>query len=96
MTARFHLKRNFGRQPLGAWRQDELIDGKPPVVKQLRLLESCSSEKWETDSWGRAQLGNPEERECPPLEATTKQRLLKTEKIIYMRCVTQWDYNSYL
>jgi hypothetical protein len=22
-----------GREPQGAWRQDELIDGKPPIVK---------------------------------------------------------------
>jgi hypothetical protein len=26
-----------GRDPQGAWSQDELIGGKPPVVKQLRL-----------------------------------------------------------
>jgi hypothetical protein len=26
-----------GRESRGAWRQDELIGGKPPVVKQLLL-----------------------------------------------------------
>jgi hypothetical protein len=26
-------KKIFGREPQGAWRQDELIDGKPPIVK---------------------------------------------------------------
>jgi hypothetical protein len=26
-------KENSGREPQGAWRQDELIDGKPPFVK---------------------------------------------------------------
>jgi hypothetical protein len=33
MTASVHLKKNFGRESQGAWRQDEQIDGKPPVVK---------------------------------------------------------------
>jgi hypothetical protein len=36
MTARFQLqetKTPYGRGPLGARRQDELIDGKPPTVK---------------------------------------------------------------
>jgi hypothetical protein len=33
MTARFQLKKNSGRGAQGAWRQDELIGGKPPVVK---------------------------------------------------------------
>jgi hypothetical protein len=26
-------KKNSGGEPQGAWRQDELIGGKPPVVK---------------------------------------------------------------
>jgi hypothetical protein len=26
-------KKNSGREPQGAWRQDELMGGKPPVVK---------------------------------------------------------------
>jgi hypothetical protein len=30
-------KTNPGRDSQGAWRQDELIGGKPPVVKQLLL-----------------------------------------------------------
>jgi hypothetical protein len=33
ITARVHLKKNKGRESQGAWRQDELIDGKPPVLK---------------------------------------------------------------
>jgi hypothetical protein len=34
MTARVQLKKEiFGHEPEGAWRQDELIGGKPPVVK---------------------------------------------------------------
>jgi hypothetical protein len=28
----------------------------------------------------RGQFGNPEEGECPPLEAVTRQRLVKTEQ----------------
>jgi hypothetical protein len=27
------LQKKYDREPRGAWRQDELIDGKPPVVK---------------------------------------------------------------
>jgi hypothetical protein len=27
------VKKIFGRDPLGAWGQDELTGGKPPVVK---------------------------------------------------------------
>jgi hypothetical protein len=33
MTARVQLKEISGRDPQGAWRQDELIGGKPSVVK---------------------------------------------------------------
>jgi hypothetical protein len=34
MTARDQMKKqNSGREPQGAWRQDELMGGKPPVVK---------------------------------------------------------------
>jgi hypothetical protein len=35
MTARIVAKKIFGRERQGAWRQDELIDGKSPVVKSL-------------------------------------------------------------
>jgi hypothetical protein len=35
MTARVQLKKKSGREAQGAWRQDELIGGKPPVVKWL-------------------------------------------------------------
>jgi hypothetical protein len=33
MTARDQLKKKSGRESHGAWRQEELIEGKPPVVK---------------------------------------------------------------
>jgi hypothetical protein len=36
MTARVQLQKQqkcSGREPQGDWRQDELIGGKPPVVK---------------------------------------------------------------
>jgi hypothetical protein len=37
MTAKFQLqkrkKKNSGPEPQAVWRQDELIGGKPPVVK---------------------------------------------------------------
>jgi hypothetical protein len=34
MTARVQLQKKIsGREPEGAWRQDELIGGKAPVVK---------------------------------------------------------------
>jgi hypothetical protein len=34
MTAKVQLKKkNSGLEPQGAWRQDERIGGKPPVVK---------------------------------------------------------------
>jgi hypothetical protein len=39
---------------------------------------------WEiwTCSWGQGQFRNQEEGECLPLEAATKQRLLKNEKAL--------------
>jgi hypothetical protein len=45
---------------------------------------SWSCEKREPGSLGWGQFGNPEEEEHPPLEAATKQRLVKTEKTIYV------------
>jgi hypothetical protein len=36
---------------------------------------------WEAaGSWGRGQFGNPEEGERPPLEAVTRERLMKTQQ----------------
>jgi hypothetical protein len=32
---KFQLKKNTGHGSQGAWRQDELIQGKPPVVKKF-------------------------------------------------------------
>jgi hypothetical protein len=43
-------KKNSGREPQEAWRQDELIDGKPTVVKWLWLFtveQSHSPVEWE-------------------------------------------------
>jgi hypothetical protein len=33
MTARVELKKIAGRESQGAWPQDKLIDGKPPIIK---------------------------------------------------------------
>jgi hypothetical protein len=41
----------------------------------------------EAGSWGRGQFGNPEERKCPPLEAATKEQLVKA--------VTGWEEEVY-
>jgi hypothetical protein len=43
MTTRVLLQNEIsGSDPQGAWRQGEIIDGKPPVVKLLRLLTPWS------------------------------------------------------
>jgi hypothetical protein len=44
MTARVQLKKIVGRESQGAWRQDELFGGKPPVVYALKMEGVCSSE----------------------------------------------------
>jgi hypothetical protein len=33
MTARFQFQKESGCEPEGAWQQDELLGGKPSVVK---------------------------------------------------------------
>jgi hypothetical protein len=43
MTARIQLQKNSGRESQGAWRQDELIGVKPPVVKPLTLTLTVDS-----------------------------------------------------
>jgi hypothetical protein len=49
MTARVQLDKkkkknmNSGREPQGAWRQDELVGGKPPVVKVVLTLTLAQS-----------------------------------------------------
>jgi hypothetical protein len=48
------------------------------------LEESHSCEKWEAGDWNRGQFGNLEEGERQLLEAATKQRLVKTEKTLYV------------
>jgi hypothetical protein len=87
MTARVELEKTIcGPGPQGAWRQDQLIGGKPPVVKQLWLrlwqrgFSCCELLVWEADSWGQGQFGNPEEGERPPLKVATKQRLGKSNR----------------
>jgi hypothetical protein len=51
---------------------------------QIESLVGYSCEMREAGSWGRGQFGNPEEKEGrSPLEADTKQRLVKTEKTTY-------------
>jgi hypothetical protein len=58
--------------------------GKLGAVSQLTAgVQCCELLLWQTDGWGRRQFGNPEEGERPPLEAATKQRLVKT--------VTDWE-----
>jgi hypothetical protein len=52
-------------------------------VRELLRFSRCELLLWEAGSWVQGQSGNPEERECPPLEAATKQRLVKT--------VTDWE-----
>jgi hypothetical protein len=76
--------------PQGAWRRDELIGGKPLVVKYLWLnselwlshlrVAVVRNEKLIADTGG--QFRNPEEEQRSPLEAATKQRLLKAEKTL--------------
>jgi hypothetical protein len=38
----------------------------------------CELLLWEAGSWGQEHCENPDERERPPLEAATEQRLVKT------------------
>jgi hypothetical protein len=40
------------------------------------------SEKWVAEA--RGQFRNPEDGECPPFQAATKQWLMKTEKTLYV------------
>jgi hypothetical protein len=56
--------------------RSELV-GKLVSVRGLLGLSCCESLLIEAGSWRRGQFGNPEEGECPPLEATTKQWLVK-------------------
>jgi hypothetical protein len=50
----------------------------------LSQWKICSSEKWEAGIWDQGQFGNKEEGERQPLEAATKQRLVKLEKTARM------------
>jgi hypothetical protein len=49
--------------------EDQLLQSREPAGRHL--VEGCCSR-------GRGQFGNPEEGERPLLEASTKQRLVKT------------------
>jgi hypothetical protein len=46
------------------------------VREQLRFSR-CELLLCQAGSWGRRKFGNPEDGECPPLEAATKQRQLR-------------------
>jgi hypothetical protein len=41
---KYSLEKNSGRESQGAWRQDEMIGGKPPVVKCLWLCFQANAE----------------------------------------------------
>jgi hypothetical protein len=74
------LKKISGSEFQGAWRQDELIDGKPPVMKQLWTVTLSQSRAAVAEAqW---EFRNPEESKLPPLEAASEQRLGKTEKAL--------------
>jgi hypothetical protein len=47
-------------------------------VRGLLRYSRCELLLWEAGSWGTRQFGNPKEKERLPLEAATKQRLMKT------------------
>jgi hypothetical protein len=55
-------------------------------IRELLRLNCCELLLLEAGSWGRRQFGNPEKEERPPLEAATKQRLVKP--------VTHWEHYS--
>jgi hypothetical protein len=60
------------------------------LVGELVLgFSCCELLLLKANSWGRGQFGNLEEAERPPLEATTKQRLLKTW-LWTLECAQQW------
>lgn len=97
-----------GREPQGAWRQYQLKNCKPPVVKYMWLykfsqwngvrtlviesVESCSNEEWAFCSWRRCQLGNREKGELLPLEAATKTNW--EDFLCAVFPVICWVYNS--
>jgi hypothetical protein len=53
------------------------------TVRGLLGFSHCELLLLDAGSRRRGQFRNPEEGECPPLEATTKQQLVKT--------VTDWE-----
>jgi hypothetical protein len=44
MTAGVQFRKNSGREPQGARRQDELIGGKRPVVNVFRMVLTINSD----------------------------------------------------
>jgi hypothetical protein len=50
------------------------------LIRGLLRLRPCELLLLEAGSWGRRQLGNPEEGERSPFEAVTRQRLVKTQQ----------------
>jgi hypothetical protein len=62
------------------YKQDNLA----AAVRELLRFGYCELLLLEAGSWGRGPFGNPQEVERSPLEAATKQRLVKT--------VTDWEH----
>jgi hypothetical protein len=62
----------------------------------VRLLLVFSRPKvllLEAGTWGSGEFGNLEERERPPLEAANRQRLGRTQKILWV-LLLQWFYSN--
>jgi hypothetical protein len=57
-----------------------ILRGPEPGSRGMSILEYF--ERYEGGSWGQGEIGNPEERERSPLEAATKPRIVKTQKIV--------------
>jgi hypothetical protein len=52
------------------------------MAGMIESVECYCCEKWESGNRIWEQFGNPEKGESPPLEAATKQQLVKTEKAL--------------
>jgi hypothetical protein len=72
-------------------------------TEYVESVEVWFREKWEAGSWGPGQFEKGVEGELLPLEAATKQQLVKTVKALCvlqlqwsLECVTQWDWRNCL
>jgi hypothetical protein len=72
----FSCKKNTSRESQGSWRQDGLVGGELPVVKQLSDSDSELSSV--VTRWPAGNDVNAEAEECPLLEAVTRKRLVET------------------